>query len=78
MRVDPPQLSVLLEHGNGVMEVFFGILKNDDAVTYYPISSVPRSGRARPTDRQQLNEAVNLLQWADDHAGVFEGRVSQL
>lgn len=72
----PKQLSVLLEHGDGVMEVFFAVAQEGHEVSFRPVGSIPRSGRIRPTDREKLTEALRLLKWSEDHAGVFEGRVA--
>ena len=67
--------SVLLEHEDGVMEVFFSLLQNGKKVTFRPMGSVPCSGSIRSTDREILAEALRLSQWSQDHAEVFEGRV---
>ena len=72
----PEQLSVLLEHETGVMEVFFTLLRGENRVIAYPVSSVPRAGTIRPTDRAQLQEALELLEWSHDHMNVFEGVVT--
>ena len=72
----PQQLSVLLEHEDGAMEVFFAVLQNEHEVAFQPVGSGPRAGSMRPTDRDRLTEAIRLLKWSEDHAEVFEGRVS--
>lgn len=71
----PQHLSVLLEHEDGVMEVFFAVHQNGQEVAFRPMGSVPLSGSIRSTDREVLAEALRLLQWSQDHAAVFEGRV---
>lgn len=76
MRIDRPRkLSVLLEHEDGVMEVFFAILQSEDEISYTPVGSVPRSGSIRATDRARLVDALELLSWAEGHADVFKGCV---
>ena len=71
----PEQISVLLEHDTGVMEVFFTLLQEGNSVVAYPVSSVPRAGSIKPTDRDRLGEALHLTKWSYEHADVFNGVV---
>lgn len=71
----PRQLSALLEHEDGVMEVFFAVVQDGNKVAFRPVGSIPRAGSIRSTDRNTLVEALRLQKWSEDHAAVFEGRV---
>ena len=76
MKTDQPrQLSVLLEHDSGVMEVFFAISKQGDRAAFRPVGSIPRSGKLKSTDPVVLAEAIRLVGWTASHHDVFEGRV---
>lgn len=68
-------VSVLLEHGSGVMEVFFTVKQNGSELTFRPLGSVPRSGTNKATDRETLIEALRLTKWCEDHPDVFDGHV---
>ena len=67
--------SVLLEHGTGVMEVFFSVKQTGSEVSFRPLGSVPRSGSTKSTDREALIEALRLVKWCEDHPQVFDGEV---
>lgn len=76
MRTNKPRhQNVLLEHEDGVMEVFFVAQRSGDEVLLRPVGSVPQSGTIRATNRRTLTEALRLLKWSEDHSEVFEGRV---
>jgi hypothetical protein len=70
------RFSILMENETGVMEVVLEAVAVDQGVMFRLMGSVPQSGSLRATDTTRLVEAVQLLRWAEENPGVFEGITS--
>ncbi|MFK7819002.1 MAG: hypothetical protein AB8G99_09800 [Planctomycetaceae bacterium] len=70
------RFSVLMENDSGVMKAIVEAVPVEHGLMFRLIGSVPQSGSLRPTDTDQLVEAIKLMQWCHDHSEVFEGITS--
>jgi hypothetical protein len=72
----PKAMSLLIENASGVTEYVIGVMNVNDNPVIGLLGARVASGRGSILDRQRLQEAIALQQWARTHLDVFEqGRV---
>jgi hypothetical protein len=72
----PKTHSLLIEGANGVTEYLVAIVDVNGTPVLGPIGARVASGAGSDLSLAELQEAIALHHWAEDHADVFrEGRV---
>ena len=75
-RLTPKVMSLLIEDASGVTEYVIGMMNVDEKPVIGLLGARVGSGKGCSLDRERLQEAIALQQWARTHLDVFEqGRV---